>query len=228
VIHISKDTNSNVGVIIEAKRPSNKSEMLSKTNLNKKALQELVLYYLRERVTNKNLDIKNLIVTNINEWFIFDENLFERLFAKNKSFVKQFENFEFGKKSTSVFYKEIAEPFIQGVLSQIEYTYFNLQDFQQVLRNAETKDDNQLISLFKLLSPPHLLKLPFNNDSNSLDENFYSELLHIIGLVEIKEGNKKIIKRLSDNQQNAGSLLENTINQLDSLDKLSRLINVKQ
>jgi adenine-specific DNA-methyltransferase len=228
VIHMSKDTNSNVGVIIEAKRPSNKNEMLSKSNLNKKALQELVLYYLRERITNKNLDIKNLIVTNINEWFIFDENLFERLFTKNKSFVKQFDNFEFGKKSTSVFYKEIAEPFIQSVLSEIEYTYFNLNDFQNILRNEETKDDNQLISLFKLLSPPHLLKLPFNNDSNSLDENFYSELLHIIGLVEIKEGNKKLIKRLAEKHQNAGSLLENTINQLDSLDKLSRLTNVKQ
>jgi hypothetical protein len=95
VIHMSKDTNSNVGVIIEAKRPSNKNEMISKSNLNKKALQELVLYYLRESITNKNLDIKNLIVTNINEWFIFDENLFERLFTKNKSFVKQFDNFQF-------------------------------------------------------------------------------------------------------------------------------------
>ena len=227
VIHTSKDTNSKVGVIIEAKRPSNKGEMLSKDNLNKKALQELVLYYLRERITHKNLEVKHLIVTNINEWYIFDEHLFERLFTK-KELVKQFESFEFGKKSTSVFYKEIAEPFIQSITNEIEYTYFNLKDYESALRNQDKKDDKQLIELFKLLSPPHLLKLPFNNDSNSLDKNFYGELLHIIGLVEVKEGSKKLIQRPELKDRNSGSLLENTINQLDSLDKLSRLTNLKQ
>jgi adenine-specific DNA-methyltransferase len=227
VIHTSKDTNSKVGVIIEAKRPSNKGEMLSKDNLNKKALQELVLYYLRERITHKNLEVKHLIVTNINEWYIFDEHLFERLFTK-KELVKQFESFEFGKKSTSVFYKEIAEPFIQSITNEIEYTYFNLKDYESVLRNQDKKDDKQLIELFKLLSPPHLLKLPFNNDSNSLDKNFYGELLHLIGLVEVKEGSKKLIQRPELKDRNSGSLLENTINQLDSLDKLSRLTNLKQ
>lgn len=228
VIHTSKDTNSKVGVIIEAKRPSNKGEMLSKDNLNKKALQELVLYYLRERITHKNLEVKHLIITNINEWYIFDEHLFERLFNK-KDLVNQFESFEHGKKSTSIFYKEIAEPFIQSITNEIEYTYFNLKDYESVLRNQDKKDDKQLIELFKLLSPPHLLKLPFNNDSNSLDKNFYGELLHIIGLVEVKDGGKKLIQRPEDEKKrNPGSLLENTINQLDSLDKLSRLTNLKQ
>jgi hypothetical protein len=227
VIHTSKDTNSKVGVIIEAKRPSNKGEMLSKDNLNKKALQELVLYYLRERITHKNLEVKHLIITNINEWYIFDEYLFERLFNK-KELVKQFESFEHGKKSTSIFYKEIAEPFIQSITNEIEYTYFNLKDYESALRNQDKKDDKQLIELFKLLSPPHLLKLPFNNDSNSLDKNFYGELLHIIGLVEVKDGGKKLIQRPDSKNRNSGSLLENTINQLDSLDKLSRLTNPKQ
>ena len=228
VIHESKDTNSNVAVIIEAKRPSNKGEMLSKDNLNKKALQELVLYYLRERITHKNLEVKHLIITNINEWYIFDEHLFERLFNK-KDLVNQFESFEYGKKSTSIFYKEIAEPFIQSITNEIEYTYFNLKDYESALRNQDKNDDKQLIELFKLLSPPHLLKLPFNNDSNSLDKNFYGELLHIIGLVEIKDGGKKLIQRQDDvTKRNPGSLLENTINQLDSLDKLSRLTNLKQ
>ncbi len=228
VIHESKDTNSNVAVIIEAKRPSNKGEMLSKDNLNKKALQELVLYYLRERITHKNLEVKHLIITNINEWYIFDEHLFERLFNR-KELVNQFESFEHGKKSTSIFYKEIAEPFIQSITNEIEYTYFNLKDYESALRNQDKNDDKQLIELFKLLSPPHLLKLPFNNDSNSLDKNFYGELLHIIGLVEVKDGGKKLIQRPEDEKKrNPGSLLENTINQLDSLDKLSRLTNLKQ
>ena len=223
VIHNGQNANSTVGVIIEAKKPTNKSEMITTKKLNAKAFQELVLYYLRERVTHKNLEVKHLVATNINEWFIFDEHLFERLFAQNKSFVRQFENFEASKKTTDVFYKEIAEPFIDSITSEIEFTYFNIQDFQKPLRNTDKADDNSLIALFKLLSPEHLLKLPFTNDSNSLDKRFYSELLHIIGLTETKEGSKKLIERNKAGERHTGTVLEDAIIQLDSLDKLSRL-----
>lgn len=223
VIHNGQNANSTVGVIIEAKKPTNKTEMISTQKLNAKALQELVLYYLRERITHKNLEVKHLVATNINEWFIFDEHLFERLFAQNKSLVRQFENFEASKKTTDVFYKEIAEPFIDNITSEIEYTYFNIQDFQKTLRNADKEDDNSLIALFKILSPQHLLKLPFTNDSNSLDKRFYSELLHIIGLTETKEGSKKLIERNKTGERHTGTILEDAIIQLDSLDKLSRL-----
>jgi adenine-specific DNA-methyltransferase len=223
VIHNGQNANSTVGVILEAKKPTNKSEMITTKKLNTKAFQELVLYYLRERITHKNLEVKHLVATNINEWFIFDEHLFERLFAQNKSFVRQFENFEASKKTTDVFYKEIAEPFIDSITSEIEFTYFNIQDFQKPLRNTDKADDNSLIALFKLLSPEHLLKLPFTNDSNSLDKRFYSELLHIIGLTETKEGSKKLIERNKAGERNTGTILEDAIIQLDSLDKLSRL-----
>ncbi len=223
VIHNGQNANSTVGVILEAKKPTNKSEMITTKKLNAKAFQELVLYYLRERITHKNLEVKHLVATNINEWFIFDEHLFERLFAQNKSFVKQFENFEASKKTTDVFYKEIAEPFIADITSEIEFTYFNIQDYQKPLRNTDKADDNSLIALFKLFSPEHLLKLPFTNDSNSLDKRFYSELLHIIGLTETKEGSKKLIERNKAGERNSGTILEDAIIQLDSLDKLSRL-----
>ena len=43
------------------------------------------LYYLRERIKHKNLEVKYLIATNINEWFIFDATLFDKLFAQNKN-----------------------------------------------------------------------------------------------------------------------------------------------
>lgn len=223
VIHNGQNANSTVGVIIEAKKPTNKAEMITTQKLNAKAFQELVLYYLRERITLKNLEIKHLVATNINEWFIFDEHLFERLFAQNKSFVKQFEYFEVSKKTTDVFYKEIAEPFIANITSEIEFTYFNIQEYQKPLRNANKEDDNSLIALFKLLSPEHLLKLPFANDSNNLDKRFYSELLHIIGLNETKVGSKKIIERNKAGERNTGTILEDAIIQLDSLDKLNRL-----
>ncbi len=55
-----------------------------------------------------------------------------------------------------------------------------------------------------------LLKLPFTNDSNSLDKGFYAELLHIIGLEEVKDGSRKVIRRKAVPDE--GSLIENTIN----------------
>ena len=63
-IYLEDKPTSDVGVIIEAKKPSNKSEFLKPDNLNRKALQELLLYYLRERLDNNNNNIKHLIATN--------------------------------------------------------------------------------------------------------------------------------------------------------------------
>lgn len=226
VIHNGQNASSTVGVIIEAKKPTNKAEMISTKKLNAKAFQELVLYYLRERITHKNLEVKYLVATNINEWFIFDATLFDRIFAQNKNLVKQFNDFEGGRMAdtkTDFFYKQIAEPFIADITTEIEFTYFNIQDYQKPLRNTDKADDNSLIALFKLLSPEHLLKLPFTNDSNSLDKRFYSELLHIIGLTETKEGSKKLIERNKENERNSGTFLEDAIIQLDSLDKINRL-----
>jgi len=94
VIHNGSTASTSVGVILEAKKPTNKAEMMTTQKLNAKAFQELVLYYLRERVTHKNLTIKHLIATNINEWFIFDATVFDRLFAQNKNLVQRFNDFE--------------------------------------------------------------------------------------------------------------------------------------
>ncbi|HAZ23658.1 MAG TPA: type II restriction endonuclease [Algoriphagus sp.] len=226
VIHTGEKAKSSVGVIIETKKPTNKSEMLSRENINSKALQELVLYYLRERITQKNLEVKHLLVTNIHEWFIFDAQIFDRHFAQNKGLVKQFEDFESGRLAeikTDFFYKNIAEPAIEKVKDQITFTHFDIRDYNKPLRNQDKKDDSKLIALFKLLSPEHLLKLPFANDSNSLDKRFYSELLHIIGLTETKQGGKKLIERSAKGKRNSGSILEDAIIQLDSLDKISQL-----
>ncbi|UFH34529.1 DUF7149 domain-containing protein [Flavobacterium acetivorans] len=231
VIHNGREPGSFVGVIIEAKSPVNKSEMISIANPNKKALHELVYYYMRERITHQNTELKNLVVTNIYEWFIFDAQLFNKLFAENKGFVKQFTDFENKRasgSSTDYFYNEIAAPFIASLAATIEYTHFDIRSYDKPLRNADKNDDKQLIALYKLLSPEHLLKLSFANDSNSLDKNFYTELLHIIGLTETKEGGKKLIQRNKKDKRFSGSLLENVILQLDSMDKLSRVENPKQ
>jgi|WetSurMetagenome_2_1015567.scaffolds.fasta_scaffold11626_3 adenine-specific DNA-methyltransferase len=226
VIHTGPDSKSAPGVLIEVKKPGNKIEMVQSGNLKAKAFYELILYYLRERITNGNLEIKHLIATNVYEWFIFDAAVFERTFAQNKTLVKQFTDFEEGRLSgstTDFFYNSIAEPFVSGLEEEFPFTWFDFRDYDKPLRNADKVDDSKLISLFKVLSPEHLLKLPFANDSNSLDKEFYAELLHIIGLTETKEGSKKLIGRKKEGDRNSGSLIESAVLQLDNLDKISRL-----
>ena len=231
VIHIGKDARSSVGVIIETKNPTNKNEMLRIDHINTKALQELLLYYLRERITNKNLEIRQLIATNFHEWFIFDAQVFEKLFAQNKELVGLFQDFEEGRLGgikTEYFYKEIAARFIKFAGNDLSFTHINLVEYGGILRGTQKGKDAKLIPLFKGFSPEHLLKLPFSNDSNTLDRRFYSELLHIIGLTERKEKGKKLIERKQEGDRDAGSLIENAVVQLDSLDKVSRLENPRQ
>ena len=216
------------GVIIETKKFSNKSEMVTCENLNAKALQELVWYFLGERITQKNIDIKHLIITNVYEWFIFDAQIFEKLFAEDKTLVKHYTDFINGTalgNKTEHFYKEIAQPFIEKVKEELHYTYFNLKDFQSIIENDNSQDDNELIPLYKILSPQHLLKLPFVNDSNTLDKGFYAELLHIIGLAETKNGGQILIERPKKGERNEGTMLEETISKLDSLNKIKQLKN---
>ena len=86
-IHLGNTIEDSVGVIIEVKMPTNVSEMITRGNLNKKALQELLLYYLRERVGKKNIQLKQLVVTNIYEFFVFDAQEFERVFYSNKKLL---------------------------------------------------------------------------------------------------------------------------------------------
>lgn len=69
-VRLDKTSKSNIGLLIEVKSTTNKNEMISVGNLNRKALQELLLYYLRERITKKNTDIKYLIATNVYEYLM--------------------------------------------------------------------------------------------------------------------------------------------------------------
>lgn len=231
VIHNDQFPSSFVGVLFEVKKPTNRTEMVTKEKLNVKAFHELILYYLRERITHRNLELKHLIITNIWEWFIFDAISLEKLLIENKTLVQHFKDFESGRlgnTKTDFFYKEIIEPLLATIEDKINCTYFNLKDYQKIIKNQSKLGDNKLVALFKLLSPEHLLKLPYANDSNSLNKNFYNELLYIIGLTETKEDNKKVITRNKPGERHAGTILENIIVQLTSLDKISRLNNPEQ
>ena len=224
-IHLGNSIDDPVGVIFEVKKPTNVSEMVTRDDLNRKAMQELLLYYLRERHIKTNFQLKQLVITNIHEFFVFDAQEFERLFYSNKKLIKQFEDFDAGKlsfKDTESFYKEIAAKFISEVVDHITYTWFDIQNYKTYLNNG---NDKRIIELFKFFSPEHLLKKRFYNDSNSLNTRFYSELLYIIGLEEIeeKDSHKRIITRRNQKERNTASILENAINILDNEDWLDNV-----
>jgi adenine-specific DNA-methyltransferase len=213
VIHTGKTAKDSVGVVFEIKKPDS-SEMMTAAKPNAKALQQLVFYYLRERIEHKNLDIKHLIATDIFNWYIFDENLFDKHIYRNPKFQKGYETFKQSGKDTAFFYNEVAKPLLDDLGIELECTHFNLKHYEKAVKNDDLTDDTSLIALYKILSPTHLLKLPFANDSNSLDKNFYAELLHIIGLEEVKEGSKKLINRKA--KPDEFSLLENTITKIEN------------
>jgi len=221
VIHLGKTTDSEVGVIIEAKRPTNLNEMISADSPNKKALHELILYYLDERNKVGNNQLKQLVITNINEWYIIDANQFDKHIYRNTQIRKLYETKINDHKDNPFFYEEVAK-IIQKLDIEIPCIYFDFRQYSTILRDDKKENDRELIALLKILSPQHLLKLATPNDSNSLNEKFYKELLHIIGLEEAKEGSKNIIRRKKDNR-NLTSLIELTIDAIDTEDTLHRL-----
>ena len=226
-VRLDKTSKSNIDLLIEVKSTTNRNEMISVGNLNRKALQELLLYYLRERISKKNSDIKYLIATNVYEYFIFDAQEFEQKFYQNKKLKKEFQDFEDGRKTsrkTDFFYSEIASLFIEEVAGSLDYTYFDIRSYAKYL-DGDTAP-KKLIELYKVFSDVHLLKLPFQNDSNYLNKKFYAELLHILGIEEKKENNKIVIVRKAVGRRNEASLLENTINQLDAEDCLRKVPNI--
>lgn len=224
-IYLDSTAKSDIGVIIEAKKPSNKAEFISENNLNKKALQELLLYYLRERLDGKNNNIKHLIATNGYEWFLFKAEDFYNYFYKNKVLIKEYEAFRDGLKDTTkneLFYSEIAKKYIEEVKEELPFVHL---DFSTV--NLKTLDDNKLNTYFKIFSNVHLLGHSFGNDSNQLNKNFYHELLHIIGLEEVADGGKKVIQRKDTKARDYASLLENTIFTLEDRDYLRNVKSVE-
>ena len=226
VIHLGKDSSSHAGVLFEVKKPTNTTDMITKSDFNKKAMHELILYFLRERLENKNNSLTHLIITNIYEWYIFDAAFFERIFIENNHLQKAYKEWQAGQKvssKTDLFYNEIAKPFLVAFDKKFDFTYFDIRDYESLLKSEQKRNDSKLIPLYKFFTPPHLLKLPFVNDSNSLDKGFFSELLHLIGLEEVKDGGRKVIQRLHIEKRQPGSIIENTINILEVENTLRKL-----
>ena len=224
-IYTGKTAKSDVSVIIEAKKPSNKSEFLTETILNRKALQELLLYYLRERLDNENNNIKHLVATNGYEWYLFKAEDFYNYFYKNKALLKEYKAFRDGLKDTSkneLFYNEIAKKYIAEVEQDLPFVHL---EFSKT--NFDKLSDAHLNTLFKIFSNVHLLGHSFGNDSNQLNKTFYNELLHIIGLEEVKDKGKKVISRKPEKDRDYASLLESTVFHLEDRDYLHKIQSIE-
>jgi len=203
VVHNGAKAKEPVGVMIEAKRRANKMEMFSAAKPNVKSLHELVLYFLRER-NDGNTAIKTLMITDADETYLFPDREFERLFWEKKRFRDKVLAADADAGKTNNVAYEIIRNHIEALEDTLHGTTFTISQFRKWAEDQDPETDDNLIPLYKILSPPHLLRRPFANDSNKLDKGFYNELLHIIGLEEVgvdskgkekKNGGKKIIRR---------------------------------
>lgn len=206
-------------VLIEIKKPSEQKDMLSLIDLNRKAFHELIFYYLTEFLDNNhNNAIRYLIATNGYDWFIFEETLFRKLFYTNK-FVREYRKVnpnepKLYKEKTKDFYEYASKEIADNDLTQdISYIYFSLEGWDKM-------SDTKLSAICKLLSPYFLLGKR-RRDANDMNEEFYKELLYIIGLEEKSRNGNTTIQRLPEERREAGSLIESTMSWLVAHDDLS-------
>jgi hypothetical protein len=229
VIHDGPKKKDPIGVIIEAKIARNRAEMFHPEKPDCKALYELVLYFVRERELG-NVAIKNLMITDGNHFYLFADSDFERLFWNKKKFRKQLLTTDADQaKNNPIAYEVIARHIAELSGESLPCTAVKLDKYRPYCEDGDPATDAKLIDLYKILSPEHLLRRPFANDSNKLDKRFYRELLHIMGLEERfedpkKKSGKKVIDRLPEGQRQAASLLENV---LDMAETDGRFANVQ-
>ncbi|MGI4870922.1 MAG: DUF7149 domain-containing protein [Janthinobacterium lividum] len=208
-----------VGVIFEMKHLSKKKEMPTAADLNRRAMHQLVYYYMQDRADRSGDTVTHLAITDGHDWYVFDGHDFDRLFWRNAEFKKQFRQFEaggFASTNKAFFYDDIARPFLAAVEGQLPFTYVNLAD--------KPGSATQQIQVLKLFSATHLLRLPLPGaDGNTLNRAFYTELLYLMGLEEVSEKNRKLIRRCAPERRHAASLLENALEQLRAENLLERL-----
>ena len=190
--------NDDLLVIIETKAPSNKAEMITESNINRKAFHEAVYYYLERAVdTTKSkamiftkCQLRRLIVTDGINWFLFDVNKIHSITdGKIEHAFYQYKNGQRPyKDDTAAFYEELRQYFDEmNVNEKLEYLYFNAEEC--------SKTKSRTIALYKVLSASYLLKktivIP---DPHTLNIKFYHELLYIMGLKEVEKDNRVLVE----------------------------------
>ena len=202
-----KDKNLERNIVLFEFKKVNSPEMVTKEDLVKKAMFELVLYYILEEHVYKNTSIKHLIISDGYKFFIFEKSVFWELFGKDKRLVNEIKSSEntAGEKREYI-YNQIIKPKVERVKDKVSFTFVDLASFSKEITNSDIVSKPRFKALYKLFSPIHLQKLPFSEDHNTLNKKFYTELLYIMGLEE--RGDKHQIQRLEVRKRQHYSIFE--------------------
>ncbi|GAA7408678.1 class I SAM-dependent DNA methyltransferase [Helicobacter pylori] len=199
-------------VLIEVKALNNRNEFpKNRENPLSKAFCQMVLYFLKEIEENNSL--KHAIICNAHEFFLFDCR--DLLFLKeDKRITKLHKNCasnEGTDPSTKRFYSDLEEYLKKDFKGELRYTHFNLS----------SDDPKELI--YQVLSHEVLLKQKKILDANTLNKDFYEELLYILGLEEQNEKGKILIKP-SRTKNSLSDALKKQYNNLDDEEVMALLI----
>ncbi|BCU73758.1 hypothetical protein CPY3401_00130 [Helicobacter pylori] len=170
-------------VLIEVKALNNRNEFpKNRENPLSKAFCQMVFYFLKEIEDNNSL--KHAIICNAHEFFLFDckDLLFLKDDKRITDFHKDCASKEGTDPSTKRFYSDLEEYLKKDFKGELRYTHFNLN----------SDDPKELI--YQVLSHEVLLKQKKTLDANTLNKDFYEELLYILGLEEQNEKGKILIK----------------------------------
>ncbi|GAA7913297.1 hypothetical protein TH0071_10260 [Helicobacter pylori] len=185
-------------VLIEVKALNNRNEFpKDRKNPLSKAFCQMVFYFLKEIKNNNSL--KHAIICNAHEFFLFDCKDLLNLFQNDKE-IKQLHKNCTSKEGTDPktkrFYSDLEEYLKKDFKGKLRYTYFNLN----------SDDPKELI--YQVLSHEVLLKQKKTLDANTLNKDFYEELLYILGLEEQNDKGKILIKPSRTKNSLSGALKE--------------------
>ena len=192
--------------LIEIKHPSN-PEMLRTTDGNRKALHEIIWYFMNEVFLSgevRNQKLETLVVTDGLQWFLFSAEDFFRIFG-SKDFAKMYNNFKEAK------YANKNEDFYEKTKAYLSKTDLSIPCVYVDLTSASIRDMGKIKGV---LSQQFILGGTKEKDSNDINKKFYDELLHIMGLQEYKDDDNKLVIGRKKNPDK-GSLLELAIEKLD-------------
>ncbi len=203
-------------VLIEAKALNNRNEFpKDRENPLSKAFCQMVLYFLEEIEKEKNNSLKHTIICNAHEFFLFDCKDFCALFQNDKRITKLHKDCakkEGTDPSTKRFYSDLEEYLKKDFEGELPYTHFNLSD-----------DFKELPLIYQVLSQEVLLKQRKTLDANTLNKDFYEELLYILGLEE-KNDKGKILIKPSRTKNSLSDALKEKYKNLDDEEVMALLI----
>ncbi|GAA6901753.1 class I SAM-dependent DNA methyltransferase [Helicobacter pylori] len=201
-------------VLIEVKALNNKTEFpKDKENPLSKAFCQMISYFLEEIKENNSL--KHTIICNAHEFFLFDckDLLFLKEDKRITKLHKDCSKKEGTDSSKPRFYQDLEQYLKTDFQGELSYTHFNLSSY----------DPKELPLIYQVLSHEVLLKQKETIDANTLNKDFYEELLYILGLEEQNEKGKILIKP-SRTQNSLSDALKEQYKNLDDEEVMALLI----